>query len=290
MIIRRDRSSTHGVVRRIVRRNRPAVGEARPRQVVRRRSPGIGEGVIPATPRARLAWRPSRQLIAGIASLLVASAIIAAGYGLLRSPLFRIDTIQVVGNDRIATTTVVETANLLGANLVTADLAAAQRALYGLPLVASARVERHWPSTIRIVVEERRPWGTWEQAGVDYIIDREGVVIDIGTALPDAPVIRSSEPGSRLIGDRVDYQAVDAAAELFELLPTHLGTTVAEVAFVRGKGVQVTTADGQVALLGDSSSIAYKLAVWAAVAAEARQRHIAYTTIDLRYGNRPVLQ
>lgn len=290
MIIRRDRSNRPGMVRAIVRRSRPTVGEARPRQVVRRRSPVIGEGVVPAAPSPRLGWRPGRRLIAATAALLASSVIIAGAYAVFRSPLFRIDTVEVVGNDRITPASVVTTADLLGRNLITADLAEAQRAIYGLPLVASARIERHWPSTIRIVIEERRPWGTWEQAGVDYVIDREGVVIDVGRALPDAPVIRSSEPGSRIIGDRVDYQAVDAAAELFELLPRQLGTTVAEVAFIRGKGVQVTTADGQVALLGDSSSIAYKLAVWAAVAAEARQRHISYTTIDLRYGNRPVLQ
>jgi hypothetical protein len=65
---------------------------------------------------------------------------------------------------------------------------------------------------------------------------------------------------------------------------------VSEVRFLGSKGVQVTTADGQSALLGDSSSIAYKLAVWAAVSTQAARQGINYTSIDLRYGNRPVLQ
>ena len=43
-------------------------------------------------------------------------------------------------------------------------------------------------------------------------------------------------------------------------------------------------------MLGDSSSIAYKLSVWAAMAQQAQLQKINYTTIDLRYGNRPVLQ
>jgi len=83
---------------------------------------------------------------------------------------------------------------------------------------------------------------------------------------------------------------VDAAAEIYEQLPRQLGTTVSEVAYLAGTGLQVTTANGDVALLGDSSSIAYKLAVWAALAREAQDHGINYTTIDLRYGNRPVLQ
>ena len=103
-------------------------------------------------------------------------------------------------------------------------------------------------------------------------------------------MIRSTEAGNRIVGDRVDYQAVDAAAEIYDKLPRQLGTTVAEVAFITGKGVQVTTTNNQTALFGDSSSIAYKLAVWAALAQEAQARNINYTTIDLRYGNRPVLQ
>jgi cell division protein FtsQ len=295
MIIRRKRNPQPGVVRKIVRRTRPAVGGTAPRrEIVRRQPTVIGAGVVTATPHRRHGisrLRPSRRwLVASAAVLLLTGATIGATW-LYRAPYFRVQSVEVVGLQRMSERTVVEAADALGQSMFTADLGAVQRAVYGLPLVASVRVERDWPSTVRIIVEERRPWGTWEQAGVDYIIDREGVVIAVGERLgPGAPAIRSSEPGSRLVGDRVDDQAVDATAEIYELLPRQLGTTVAEVAFITGKGVQVTTADGQIALFGDSSSIAYKLAVWAALAAEARQRHINYTTIDLRYGNRPVLQ
>ena len=59
---------------------------------------------------------------------------------------------------------------------------------------------------------------------------------------------------------------------------------------VQAEDVEVTTASGETALFGDSSAIAYKLAVWAALSQQARSRGINYTTIDLRYGNRPVLQ
>jgi len=102
--------------------------------------------------------------------------------------------------------------------------------------------------------------------------------------------IRSSAAGSKQQGDRVDYQAVDAASEIYDRLPRQLGATVTEVAYVAGKGVQVTISSGETALLGDSSAIAYKLAVWAALRREAQVRGINYASVDLRYGNRPVLQ
>jgi hypothetical protein len=103
-------------------------------------------------------------------------------------------------------------------------------------------------------------------------------------------VIRSAQHGTRQQGDRVDYQAVDAAAELYTKLPEVLGASVAEVAYLPDKGLVVRTAGGETAIFGDSSSIEYKLAVWAAMAETARGRHFAYSTIDLRFGNRPVLQ
>jgi cell division protein FtsQ len=295
MIIKRNRPPADSPVRKIVKRARPAVGASRPRMIVRRSAGVVGGGGPrgPRGPRLSLSlfsWRPSKGLLLA-ASLLGSLAILACGaFWVWRSPFFKITEVEVIGTDRIAASTVIETTGILGESMFNADLASAQRELYKEPLVYGVRMERDWPHTIRITIEERRPWGTWEQSGVAYTIDRDGVVLGVGPAPAGLPVIRSSEPGNRVQGDRVDYQAVDAAAEIYEKLPRQLGTTVAEVAFIQGKGVQVTTTNGLTALLGDSSAISYKLSVWAALAAEAQNRRINYTTIDLRYGNRPVLQ
>lgn len=293
MIVKRNRPKKPNAMRAIVRRSRPTVGSA-PRKVVRRGGDsGVVIGAGRQGPRFRmpgvLAWRPSR----GFFVLSAAVSIIALfGYGafwIWTSPVFKVSEVEVVGNERISTPSIIEASGVIGQSMFNADLAEVQRQMYALPLIYNVHIERDWPNTIRIVVDERQAWGTWEQAGAAYTIDREGVVLGLGAGPDGGPIIRSSEEGSRLVGDRVDYQAVDAAAEIYEKLPRYLGDTVAEVAFTRGQGVTVTTTSNQVALLGDSSSITYKLAVWSALATEAEQRRINYTTIDLRYGNRPVL-
>ncbi len=277
--------------RKVVRRTSATVGE-RKHMIIRRRT-----GLRGQPPAGRGGGgRPARNFHFGRAWLV--GAAVAVGFGfvlggavwLWQSPFFQVNDVQVQGTERISADTIVQRSGLLGQQMFTADLATAQEELYFLPLVSSVRIERKWPDTVRIVVVERQPWGIWEQAGVRYTIDREGVVLGAIPPPGDVPVIRGSERTSLLQGDRVSYQAVDAAAEIYDRLPRQLGTTVTEVAYVAGKGVQVTTADGQVALLGDSSSIAYKLATWAAMSQQARTRGISYTTIDLRFGNRPVLQ
>lgn len=290
MIIKRDRKPKPSLPRAIVRRGTPVIGEKRPGTIVKRQ-----RGVIPPDgngPRngGGRGWHlPKRWLYGSVAALMLV-AIVGGGAWLYRSPVFRVTNVEVVGNQRTSSDSVVRAADVLGESMFTADLASAQKSLYTLPLVASVKVEREWPSTLKVIIEERKAWGTWVQAGVNYTIDREGVVLGATAAAAGLPVISSSELGSRRQGERVDYQAVDAAAEIYEKLPRQLGTTVTQVAFVAGKGVQVTTANGQTALFGDSSSIAYKLAVWAALAQQARVQQIDYTTVDLRYGNRPVLQ
>lgn len=290
MIVRRGRPPRREWPRTIVKRSRVTVGDRAPRTIVRRArgvQPPSGGG--PRWPRLPVPhFSRGRLILLGLVAGL--GLLVAGGVWLWQSPLFKVQHIRVDGNERILADTVVERTNLLGESMFEADLAAAQKALFALPLIASVQIERQWPNTIRIHVEERKAWGTWEQSGVRYTIDRDGVVLGSVPPPEGSPVIRSSELGSRQQGDRVDYQAVEAAAEIYEQLPRQLGTTVKEVAFLAGKGVQVTTADGQSALFGDSSAIAYKLAVWAAMAQQAAARHINYTTIDLRFGNRPVLQ
>lgn len=284
--------------RRIVKRSAPraVVGDVRPRTIVKR-TPG---GVVPAktvhragrrAPRLRLGWLiPSRRLVLGVATAGVLAAVIAGATWLWSSPVLEINSVDVEGNERIAANVIVQRAGLLGENIVTADLASAQRGIYEHPLVSKVRIERDWPNGVRIIVDERKAWGTWEQGGVRYTIDRDGVVLGAAPPTLGSPIIKASATTTLREGDRVDNQAVQAAAEIYELLPRQLGTTVTEVAFLPGKGVQVLTEDGQSALLGDSSSIAYKLSVWAAMSQQARVQGINYTTIDLRFGNRPVLQ
>ena len=293
MIIKRDRKPPRNWPRMIVRRNTPVIGEHRPKTIVRRTP---GRGVEPPgggrmdPPRG--SWFPDipKRWIALAATLTILVGLAGGGVWLYQSPFFKVTRIQVQGNHTVPTDTVLSAADVLGQSMFTADLASAQKALYALPLVSSVRIVRAWPHTVKITVQERQPWGTWRQGGVDYTIDREGVVLGMNPAPPGSPVIVSSELGSHIQGDRVDYQAVAAAAEIYQKLPAVLGTTVTEVAFVPGKGVQVTTANHQTALLGDSSSISYKLAVWAAVVSAAQKQKLTYHTIDLRYGNRPVLQ
>jgi cell division protein FtsQ len=288
MIVKRNRKPAQPP-RMIVRRSPETVGDRRPRTIVKRSRPGVV--MAPAMEDARRApsLRVPRRWLWGPIAVVTLVALGYGGWWLWESPALRVNHVRVSGNQRTSTDEILRATGLLGQSMFTADLADAQEVLYSFPLIASLEVQRDWPNTVRVNVVERSPWGTWEQDGVRYTVDRDGVVLGSEPPPPGSPRIKTADRGALRIGDHVNYQAVDAAAEIYERLPRQLGTTVTEIAYVTGSGVQVTTANGQQALLGDSSSIAYKLAVWAALSTEARNQGVSYTTIDLRYGNRPVL-
>ena len=279
----------------------PRPGHHRRRAIVTRQPVIGGPAVSVVRPRygreledepqtSRLYGRLRGFLVLGAVLSVVVVAMGAGVYYVYSSSLLRVKVAEVEGASLTSPNDLAAQAALFNESLLTADLAAAEARVEQLPLVQGARIERHWPRTVRIVVTERQPWGLWEQSGVLYTIDREGVVLGTSIAAPpNAPVIKSFQQGSRIQGDRVDRNAVDAAERIWSELPARLGVEVSEVAFLADKGVQVTTGDGQVALLGDASGIDYKLAAWAAMAQEADARGIVYSAIDLRFGNRPVL-
>lgn len=290
MPAQRDLPQRNPRPRTIVRRPRASVGE---RRTVH--PPERNRGVEGPREPINYAPPPSLQMprrFVVIACVISVLAVLAgAGVFALRSDVFTVRELDVQGNSRVASEDVLAKAVLDGASMFTVKLGEAEKRIAALPFVKSVSISKHWPAGVTIRITERTVWGTWEQSGVQYAIDREGIVLSTSQPGPGgAPVIESAEPGGRQEGDHVDRQAVDAAAEIYAELPAVLGVQVAQVAFTAGKGVQVTTTDGRVAIFGDSSSIAYKLAVWAATQKEAGKQGINYTSIDLRFGNRPVLQ
>lgn len=283
---------------RVVRRNRPSPGDApvgasrsssqgNEKRAVGQRELRLGTH-LSALGRRGSSWLRARWLPLAAAAVLL--AVVGAGAWAWHTPTLRVREVEVSGTISTSERDILERVDFWGERMFTVNLSRAESTIAELPLVASVEIERAWPGTVRITVQEREPWGSWEQAGVRYTIDREGFVLGHRAPPDGSTTIVSNESYSLRSGDRVDYHAVDAAAEITSQIEKALGTWAVELTYSPGEGIRVRTADGQTALLGDSSGIAYKLAVWARVAEEATARNITYSTIDLRFGDRPVLR
>ena len=222
-------------------------------------------------------------------ALLVAMAV--GGWWLIQSPLLRIQEVTVEGTRLLDPEEMAAAANLSGASILFPDTGGARQRIESEPMVKSVTFERAWPRGMRIIVQERRPWGFWEAQNRRYVIDEDGVVLE--RVLPDegAPVIRQLDGTPNLeAGDRVDPDAVALTRQLVEAAPQSLGLAVAAVEYRDQDGLTAVFQGGLRVTLGDGRDFDYKMAALKALLAETQQQGVEVRTVDLRFGGRIAFQ
>jgi len=262
-------------------RSRPTTG------LSGRQAPGHTQEPTARRPKRGRGLRRARRL----AFLALLAALAAGGWWLLQSPLLRIQEVTVEGTRLLDPEGVAAAADLRGASILFPDTGGARRRIESEPMVKSITFERAWPRGMRIIVQERRPWGFWEARGQRYVIDEDGVVLE--RVLPDegAPVIRHLDATHNLkAGDRVDPDAVALARQLVEAAPQRLGLAVTAVEYRDRDGLTAVFEGGLRVTFGDGRDFDYKMAALKALLEQTRQQGVEVRTVDLRFGGRIAFQ
>ena len=91
---------------------------------------------------------------------------------------FVVDDVLVEGRKETSKDTLIEALRIRRGDLIFGvDVEAARKRLEEIGWVASARVERHLPDTIRVAIRERIPVAVWQKKGKFLLVDAGGVVI-----------------------------------------------------------------------------------------------------------------
>ena len=234
--------------------------------------------------RRRLRWR--RLFFA--ACLLAA---LAGALALYRSPLLRVEEVEVVGTKNLTPQQITELAGLEGASMFSVPLAEAEQRIVALPLVKGVKARLAWPNKVRIEVVERAPWGYWDLAGTSYVIDSDGVVLAGVKPAKGAPVIHDAgAPAVLAVGDRVDGDTVRLAAALLSSVPEQFSLSVARFEYTPEHGLSLTTDAGYRVVMGDGQNVDYKMAVWKTVEEDIGRGAMAGHVLDLRFRDHPSFQ
>jgi cell division protein FtsQ len=145
-------------------------------------SPAGGDDAPRAHPRRR--DRSSRWKALFVA-LLVTGVLGTAAWVLLGSRLLVARHIDVVGERLVPRDRVIAVARVrLGEPLIKLNTGAVRDRVEAVQEVETARVERRWPATVRIVVRERTPVAAVQQDNRFLQIDRYGVTVLTSAARP----------------------------------------------------------------------------------------------------------
>jgi cell division protein FtsQ len=229
-------------------------------------------------------WTIRWPLVLALLPLVFAAA---GTYAALNSSLLTVHEVRVEGVRNLDHAALAQISGLTGANMLTLSEDGASRRLLAIPDIRAIDVQREWPNTVVLTIEERRPVAFWNAAGHDFPVDQEGVVLSGGTPEGPAPRIVETTPG-RIIapGDRVHPDALAFAQRIQAESPRFLDARVSELEYRAGVGVTVIFEGGMRVTFGDDRSYEYKIAVLSELLQELANKGIQPSAVDLRFGER----
>lgn len=187
-------------------------------------------------------------------------------------------TLEVQGEFRFLAPEAVrqELAGQLDIDFYDLDLEGLRQRVEQLPWVARARVERIWPATVRVEVDEHQPYARW---GADALVSQDGTVFTPGGPLPTGLPMLDGPPG-RAQAVREAFEALRARLAQSSFVPVRLSlSNRGEWTAWTAEGIELRlgrSPDGEAPLVAAAT-----LAGPAQRALEARLQEVAY--VDLHY-------
>ncbi len=199
-----------------------------------------------------------RSILIGLLLLLGAGSAYAFARG---TSAFSVNEIAVEGPPaHVANEVNAALAGTRGDSLLALDLPGLRALVEAVPSVASARFDRAFPHTLRVIVVPERPVAVLRRGKTSWLVAASGRVIK--------PLGRGQRPGlprawlrpdvELQVGNRIDGALREAVRTVAPLVHAPLPARVASVRYLRGELTLVLRSGVQVRL-GDRSDRALKL-------------------------------
>lgn len=220
--------------------------------------------------------------------LLAVILVVVAWFALTRSQVFEIRDIAVEGNENLPTEDVLKAASVPeGTTLLRLDAGETAERLQELPWVDDVRVSRSFPSTLRIVIEERVPAVLVDTGVTFWYVDRRARVIaeSVPTTGGVLPVVRDLPDFVAEPGYISDSTTLSNAIAVLAGISSDLSSTVRVVTAPSVNETTLLTVSGVEILVGEAVQLEEKSALIEDILAE-RAGQIVF--IDVRSVERPI--
>lgn len=247
--------------------------------------------------RRRSRWRSIARTVAiwGSATVALAAGAYYATEAVMQASVLRIDRIEVDGNVRMPPAEVMERlAGMRDENILLADLDAWREQLLVSSWVRDATMRRRLPSTIEVVVVERRPMAIGRMGQELYLVDEQGTVIDVygpQYADLDLPIVDGlitdgqAPAGSVLTAD--GERAALAARVIASLAPMpELARRLSQIDVSDRHNVEVLLAGDPAVIAIGKERFLTRLQQYVELAGTLRERVEGIDHVDLRFDGR----
>lgn len=220
-------------------------------------------------------------------SLFFVLVSIGAGYLFLQSNFFAIDTVQVSGNKAVPTEEIKKLAGVpLGANIFKVELGQIENKIKVNPMVKKVVVERSFPSTIEISLEERATIGLIPLRTKYLQVDVEGYCIGQvdNTKLNDYPMITGLKLDKVLPGQQINNENIKSAVNYLDLIRRRYGLLqgkISEINVADDNDIKIYTIENVEVRLGNDQKIEDKLSLLNAFLSQKYDKPVEY--VDVSY-------
>jgi cell division protein FtsQ len=202
---------------------------------------------------------------------------------LFRSALFRVNAVEIVGCQSLKEESIrrllqVEEGRT---NIFAVRSWEIERRLQQIPQVRRVRVEKVFPHTLRVIIEERRPEILVEGRGTTFCLDREGVKVPCAGVAEDElirVVLRSQEGG--LLSEVLD---------LVEVWQREFDVALREVEAVNERLFILRLQNGIVIKCEGASNVRKKAVLLRSYLRDVRVKSLKVRGFDLRPGEDMVI-
>lgn len=197
---------------------------------------------------AEPAKAPARGLIRGLKVLLwtTGTSVVVVGLGLLLyfTPIMSVRSTVITGLGAVTEEEVQLAAGVQpGTPLLQVDTDAVAERVATIRRVASARVQREYPSTLRITLVERVPLVVKDYPDGPHLFDRDGVDFATAPPPPGLPYLDAETPGPTDLPTK-------AALEVLTALSPEVVSQVGRIAAPSVASITLTLNDGREVIWG----------------------------------------
>jgi cell division protein FtsQ len=191
---------------------------------------------------------PARGIVRGLKVLMWSAllSVVVVGLGLLLyfTPIMSARNIVVTGLGAVSQEEIVTSAAVKsGTPLLQVDTDAVAERVAAIRRVASARVQRQYPSTLRITVIERVPVVVKDYPDGPHLFDRDGVDLATAPPPPGVPYLDAENPGP-------SDPPTKAALQVMTSLRPEVAGQVGRISAPSVAAITLTLTDGRTVVWG----------------------------------------